>query len=288
MILQPATRTSKMFGPRWLSNILVDAARWFARRVLQIPFRTNLEDAAQRGVLARQVMVAFHPHGAFCGTALFYGGRIWQDLSTDARRWYVCIADLLFRIPGLSEFLIVNNCRAADKGTMVELLKRGHTVAVQPGGIFEQIRWDPDQEMAVFPKNLGFIRAALEHGVPLLPMYFFGENQLFTQNSITRRVNRFLNRNFGVGVFCVLGRFGLPWLMPRVTPLSMVFGDLVEVGDAIKDPPEARVQEVFERYTVALRKLWNEHAPTCLPPAVAQKGLKIVWRGQEAKQESKL
>jgi len=282
LVIMPATRKSKLFGPRWLSNILVDVAWFWARRILCVPFSTNLEDATRRGVLTRQAMVVFHPHGAFCGMPLFYGGRIWQDLSTAKRGWYVCIADLLFRFPGLSEFLIVNNCRAADKNTMSELLAKGHCAAVQPGGIFEQIRWNPDSETAYFPKNLGFIRLALQHGVPLLPLYFFGENQLFTQNVITRAVNGFLNRTFGVGVFCVLGYRGLPWLWPRTLPVTMVWGDLVEVGEAVKDPSDARIQEVFKLYTAALRKLWDEHAARCLPPDVAQKGLTIVWRGHDA------
>merc|ERR1719464_961174 len=103
-------------------------------------------------------------------------------MSSTVSQWYVCIADLLFRFPGLGEFLAINNSRAATRSTMQGLLAAGHSIAVQPGGIYEQHHWEPDQEVIYFPKNLGFIHLAAERGVPLVPFYIFGEGQMFGQN----------------------------------------------------------------------------------------------------------
>merc|ERR1712151_1302699 len=48
------------------------------------------------------------------------------------------------------------------------------------------------------------------------------------------------------------------------------------------NPVESQVQEAFEKYLVALNKLFDAHKDTCLPPEVAARGLKVVVRGARA------
>ena len=81
---------------------------------------------------------------------------------------------------GLGELLVLWNCRSADADVTNALLRRGISVCVQPGGIPEQVITDCRREQAVFPPKLGWIRLAIQYGIPLLPIYGFGENQIFT------------------------------------------------------------------------------------------------------------
>ena len=53
----------------------------------------------------------------------------------------------------------------------------------------------------------------------------------------------------------------------------------MRVGPPDPHPSEARVAEVFALYVKELRRLFDEHAPSCLPPEVAAHGLTIVHRG---------
>merc|ERR1719291_1109403 len=92
---------------------------------------------------------------------------------------------LLFNIPMLGEIFSMTNARPVDRKTIEHLLRSGASVAIQPGGVKEQAQTRHDQEQAFFPAKLGFIRLAIQHGTPLLPLYLFGENQLY------KRVNGF-------------------------------------------------------------------------------------------------
>lgn len=230
---------------------------------------------------SKQQMVVWHPHGAFCGVALMFCGTLWQKQSSPKKGWYVVIADLLFRMPGLGEFLVVSNCRSANKGTMQALLDEGHTIAVQPGGIYEQVRWSHDREVAYFPERLGFIRLAIQRGIPLLPAYIFGEGQLYAQNTVTRAVNDLIYRATGAGVFLTIGRWGVPGIWPRRVPVRQFFGRSVDVGPAQSSPSDAQVEEVFLRYVAALREVWDANASSWLPAPIVKKGLTIIWRGHE-------
>lgn len=280
-VVQPASRKKGIHGPRWLSKILTDASYFVAGTLMQIPFKSNEKESEEKGILKGQIFVVFHPHGAFCGAATFFGGSMWFNHSTPKSQWYAMVADLLFRVPFLGDFLTINNVRSVSRSTIQGLLANGHSVAVQPGGIFEQIRWDPDREVIYFPKNLGFIYLAVERGIPLVPLYIFGENQLFGQNAITRKLNMMMNKLTGVGTLFVSGRFGLPILWPRPSPIYWCYGNRVEVGEPDASPSEERIHEIFRRYTKEIRRMFDAHAKEALPKEVAEKGLKIVWRGHE-------
>jgi hypothetical protein len=168
---------------------------------------------------------------------------------------FILAADIAFKVPVLRELFLCINARAANEAVIEDVFRGGGSVAVFPGGIHEQLRTDPNQEKLSFPPNLGFVRQAIKHGVPLVPLYNFGENQQF-------------------------GRWGLPF-MPRFHPFQSRFGRMVEVGPADHNPSDARVRRVFIMYCAELRRLFDEFKDTALPSVVADRGLKIEWRGHE-------
>merc|ERR1719284_2188661 len=84
-------------------------------------------------------------------------------------------SDAVFDIPIANGLLLLNNFRKAKRSVIQAILASGKTVSLYPGGIHEQLRTDPSQERCFFPPNLGFIRDAMAHGVPLVPLYTFGE-----------------------------------------------------------------------------------------------------------------
>lgn len=56
----------------------------------------------------------------------------------------------------------------------------GHCALVHAGGIAEMFVCERDREVAVVRNRRGFVRAAVEAGVPLLPVYYFGNSQLLS------------------------------------------------------------------------------------------------------------
>merc|ERR1712050_665812 len=126
--------------------------------------------------------------------------------------WIVAGASACFQAPIFREFILLMNARVADKPVIDSALEAGRSVMLCPGGIHEQLESDPNHERIYFPPNLGFVRQAVQHGVPLLPVYCFGENQLYDVPDWSRRLSKWLKRNFQIGFPIGLGRYGIPFL----------------------------------------------------------------------------
>jgi 2-acylglycerol O-acyltransferase 2 len=283
-VVQKACRSPDLWGPRWLadkaSKFIYNLGCWY------LDFSIDTEDAVKRKVFDpnRQYLITWHPHGLFTIAGLVFFAQL-----NVFRRVYVVCADLVFKVPLLAEYTTLCNGRAANARTISRLLDTGASVGLQPGGVYEQVHTDCTQEICYFPPKLGFIRLACKHGVPLLPLYVFGENQLFDTCPWLSKVNIYLYKNFRLGnlfVFSGLVRW-LPVCLAFPNPLllcipgsklSARWGEPVEVGDPDPDPSDEKVREIYDRYTANLQKLFDTHKNECLPAAVADKGLTCVLR----------
>ena len=223
----------------------------------------------------KQFVVVWHPHGAYTTMALMHGARLAVD--GEPVGWWAGVAPVLFSVPVLREVLMLANARSVDASTLDKLLAAGHTIGVQPGGIPEQLHTDHRREVAVFPPKLGFIRLAMKHGTDLLPAYIFGENQAYSTFA-PNFADAFFKRT-GFPLVPVLGRWGLPWLVPRPTGIFARWGRPVPVGPPNAEPTDEQVSEVFGRYVTELKRLFDEHKDACLPAAVAAEGLQVEVRG---------
>lgn len=288
LVLEPAKRSKSPWGPRWLAKLASGALFKFGTWWLD--FSTNGEESVKYGTWdeGKQFVMAWHPHGAFTIAALYFVSNMW------ARKWpggpdsphrFVCVAPLLLNIPGLAEFLLLCNARSQDSKTFSSLLGTGSIVAVQPGGIKEQVATDANRETVLFGRNLGFIRLALKHGTPILPVYAFGENQLYPTSGFVRKLNALFGTNLvvhGLGNIPVTPLLPNPLLLPKAgSGLHIRWGQPVDVGPPDESPSEEKVLLVFEHYVGALRQLFDAHKRTCLPREVADRGLEVLWRGQQ-------
>lgn len=287
VVLVKAAKSLEPWGPNWLARAASGCLMAFGSFWLN--FSHNGEELAAKGIFGegQQYVMAWHPHGAFTIAALYFISSFWARHYPGNTPRFVCVAPLLLKIPILSEYLLLCHARDQDRKTFDGLLATGATVAVQPGGLIEQVETDDAQERVFFPGNLGFVRLALRHGKPLLPVYAFGENQLFQTTSWVKNLNSWFYRKFKTGNMVVLGLGGVPstplmpspLLLPRFkSGLHVRWGNPVEVGSPVEDPSDELVQLVFERYVQELRRLFNEYKDECLPPAVAAKGLEVIVR----------
>jgi len=285
LVLRQVGRRGKPWGPRWLAASLSGVLHCFGCRWLR--FTHNAEEAVAGGFeRGKQFICVWHPHGVLTITAVFFIS-YWSatDYPAGVRGKSFCVvAPLLLRIPGLAEFLLLCHARSADSRTFSSLLSSGASVAVQPGGLQEQVRTDEKQERVLFSKRLGFIRMALKHDVPLVPMYAFGENQLYRTPAWVQGINSWFYRKLHIGNLLVLGLCGIPacpllpcpWLLPGFRKkLNLRIGRPIDVGPRDDDPSDERVKEAFDKYIVGLRELFDTHKDTCLEPEVAARGLEV-------------
>jgi hypothetical protein len=99
--------------------------------------------------------------------------KLWPGLRVHS----VC-ASVLFKIPIWRHMLGWLGIRPATRSQFVRLLRRHGSVKVNPGGIAEMYLIDSAAEVIKILGRKGFVRIAVEHGVPLLPVYHFGNSRL--------------------------------------------------------------------------------------------------------------
>mmetsp|Transcript_8108 Transcript_8108/g.25233 ORF Transcript_8108/g.25233 Transcript_8108/m.25233 type:complete len:345 (-) Transcript_8108:105-1139(-) len=276
-LLARAEKQGTRIGPRWLGLLAWRFLNGFSELV---GVRLASEGGEGLGKLdpERRYLIVWHPHGFLAWSALFIVSRMAVAGHPHGREWFAMVAPALFRLPIFSEALMLVNGRRVDKKVVENLAAKGRAIALQPGGVREQMLTTHEQEQAVFPANLGFLRMAIKHGMDLLPVYIFNENQMFKRMQGFERATKWVYDNTGFGLPVVAARFGLPMagLLPLPTDIHVRWGAPLAVGPPEPEPSEERVEALFCRYLGALRGLFARHAHECLPPEVAAKGLKII------------
>jgi len=274
-LLRHAEESGDRVGPRWLGM-----ATW--RLLNKMSELVGVKFASEGGPgldcldPAQRYLIVWHPHGFIAWSALFIVSRMAVLGHPHGREWFAMVAPVLFHIPGVSEALILVNGRRVNKSVVDNLANKGRSLALQPGGVHEQLMSDDEQEQAVFPANLGFIRLALTHGMDILPAYIFNENQMFHKVRGFEQASDWLYRATGFGLPIATGRLGVFGWPPKPVNIHVRWGKPIKVGPPDPAPSEERVEELFNTYVAALRTLFDTYAHECLPPEVASKGLKII------------
>jgi hypothetical protein len=86
-----------------------------------------------------------------------------------------------FLVPFFRDFLMAVGLVDANKSTIMGLLERGVSVLVMVGGAEESLYARPGAHDLVLSRRRGFVRCALQAGAHLVPVYTFGENELYDQ-----------------------------------------------------------------------------------------------------------
>lgn len=277
--LQRAHRRATRFGPRWLGTFFLALLKSWSTLV-----GVRLASDGGLGLSAldhsRRYLIVWHPHGFIAWAAAFFLGQYAVEGRPHGREWYAMIAPVLFRIPFFGEALSLANGRGVDKKIVENLLSKGASIAIQPGGVKEQLITRHDQEQAVFPANMGFIRMAMRYGLDLLPVYVFGENQTYARVHGLESISNTIFKLTGFSIPIMKCKWGLPGpffiLFPKATDIHVRWGVPVPTGLPQPYPSDAAVEEVFHRYLANLRTVFHKHAYECLPQDVAAKGLHVI------------
>lgn len=120
-----------------------------------------------------------HPHGLigyswmlhFC-----YGLSEWPP---NKPKPFVAIHSILFRLPIVRDVLEQFWCIEAKEEVIQSYLQQGKSVALVTGGIEEMTYNGEATVKLILKKRKGYARIAKRCGVPIVPMFTLGENELF-------------------------------------------------------------------------------------------------------------
>ncbi|KAF8056113.1 DGAT2D [Scenedesmus sp. PABB004] len=203
---------------------------------------------------AGKYIFAGFPHGVFpvsellCISLLL---RIWPAL-----RVYSIAASSVFKVPVWRHIMCWTGARPATRRWFRELLGRG-SVSLVPGGIAEMFLWEEGREVIKVADRKGFVRIAVESGVPLVPVYHFGNSKLFSW--VAPRSWEVLSRRARAAVGYPKGRWGT--LMPCNAPLFMAVGAPIPVPRLPRGAPgyEEAVDAAHAAFVKALAALYHKH-----------------------------
>jgi 1-acyl-sn-glycerol-3-phosphate acyltransferase len=131
-------------------------------------------------------------------------------------------------LPGLAFHVASIDGVDASREALDAALAAGESLRVAPGGIAEMFAgypsagFLPTDEAVLLASRRGFVRLAVERGVPVVPCFAFGSSSLFRRLHLPGLQT--LSKLLRASLVLVYGRGGIPF-MPFRRPLRFVVGD---------------------------------------------------------------
>ena len=259
----------RYLGRHWgydrVARVLQICSDFIVTSLMGVELVIKMPEGAVFPYTGKGVVGAASPHGSFplgqvgIGMARF---RMEPELATLKLR--SCAASILFYIPLLRELILMWGARDASRRNLLSLLEQGYSVGINPGGNYEMASASNTHEAIYCQRGLGFVRLAMAAGRPILPLYSFGENQLFVTSSAFLEARRWIARKVRIGVPIMFGRLGLPYGLPHPTVVTLVIGREIDVGSPNAAPTDAEVSTGSNQ----IRSLRAARLPVMLPPVL--------------------
>lgn len=143
----------------------------------------------------------------------------------------------------------------------------GHTanaVVIVVGGAQEALYMRPDEYKIVLKKRKGFVKLALKNGASLVPIFSFGELDLYDQpanppGSKLRRWQDFVKAVTGIAPTKFIGRGFFQYsygMIPRRKTLNLVLGAPIDVPKT-PEPSDEMVVEYHQKFMDGLIDLFE-------------------------------
>lgn len=224
----------------------------------------------------RNYLICIFPHGLLSyGAALNFGCNHskWSKLFPSVRSKLTTLPLNLWLPLTREVALSCGLCSASEKSLKFMLSRSndplhetnhdGYTsnaVGLIVGGARETFFTRPNKYCCAIKKRRGFVRIALEMGVPLVPALSFGENNLHDAIEVKSSLwYRLIKKPSLRYANCVPplhnGRFGL---VPRRHPITTVIGAPIELKKSTV-PTSEEIEETFELFCQRLKELFDAH-----------------------------
>mmetsp|Transcript_12114 Transcript_12114/g.15845 ORF Transcript_12114/g.15845 Transcript_12114/m.15845 type:complete len:756 (-) Transcript_12114:255-2522(-) len=204
-----------------------------------------------------QYILAMHPHGVLPLTLTWLRYSAEWHAKFNGLQFSVLAATCVHMVPALRDILQWLGAREVSKQSFLNALKKGKSTLVIPGGQ-EEISYSrsQDDKFRLVTRHKGFLRLAMQHGVPVVPILSFGENDFLDAVQMPL-LQRWFIKKCGVFVpYFPYGTMGLP--VPRSSPVTIVVGSPIQIKQ-IPEPNKDQVQELADKYYTEIKRLFEEY-----------------------------
>ncbi|XP_044282718.1 2-acylglycerol O-acyltransferase 2-like [Varanus komodoensis] len=220
---------------------------------------------------SQNYLFGFHPHGVlvagafgnFCTEATGFS-RLFPGLTP-----HLLMLPFWFKVPFFRDYIMSGGLVSSEKASVSHLLGHeggGQVAVIAVGGPPESLEARPGALTLQILGRKGFIKMALQHGAALVPVFSFGENELFNQvsnpqGSLIRTVQERLQRIVGLAlpIFHARGVFQYSFgLLPFRRPIHTVVGAPILVPKS-PHPSREAIDELHQTYLARLTQLFEEN-----------------------------
>ncbi|KAJ8092844.1 diacylglycerol O-acyltransferase 1 [Marasmius tenuissimus] len=173
-----------------------------------------------------------------------------------------------FKMPIYREILLALGICSVSKKSCSNVLKSGpgSAITIVVGGAAESLSARPGTVDLTLRKRLGFIKVAIQHGADLVPVFSFGENDIYEQmpnekGTTVYAIQKKFQAAFGWTLPLFHGRGLLNYnlgLLPYRRQIVVVVGKPIHVTQSDK-PQMEDVMRVQKLYIDELTRIWHTY-----------------------------
>lgn len=197
------------------------------------------------------------PYGvfAFNPSLKIIPGRMGETMS-------VLMTSAVFKLPLMKHVYSWVGGLPVDKKTFRSQLKNVRGTGFVPGGVQEVILMDPKKpdELVVFLKNRkGFVKLALELGNPIVPVFAFNLDRSYYSFVPRGALMEKVARTIGFLPLFFIGRFGIPYGIPKPVKLTVVVGEPIQIPCENDNVSSESVEKYHTLYLEKVVELFDRH-----------------------------
>lgn len=252
------------FDPDDPDGLDLDFARWLSRPVSSLlsvwhDFEVQGLDNVPDGPA---LMVGNHNSGAMFIEMFGFGASLYQNSSGDEAGWHGLTHDNIIGLPIVGRILHRLGAIRAGHGSAAAAFARGRKVVVCPGGNREAFRPFRDRYEIALGDRRGFVRLALRHEVPIVPVVFIGGHSGLVILSDNKRLARFLRADKWLRSDTWPLMVALPWglVLGPMFHLPMPVGCItsilapIAIEPYLEMDPDDAVERLFRAVEAAMQE----------------------------------
>ncbi|ORX39148.1 diacylglycerol acyltransferase-domain-containing protein [Kockovaella imperatae] len=218
----------------------------------------------------RPYLFGYHPHGIIGMGAL-------ATFATEGSHFsekfpgiqpHLLTLESNFMMPFYRDLIMSLGIASVSKQSCKNILSRGpgHAIAIVVGGATESLSAHPGTADLTLRRRFGFIKIAIREGADLVPVFGFGENDIYDQlpndkDTVVYKIQKNFQKVFGFTLPLFYGRgiFNYNYgLMPFRHPIVTVVGTPIRVEKNL-NPTDEEVQQMQKVYIDQLMRIWDKY-----------------------------